>query len=65
MKLIIEANRTGYSTDQIRSTMTLGDLIELLQDYDEDTPVYTSSDNGYTYGGINWDDLREADDGEE
>lgn len=65
MKLIIEANRTGYSTDQIRSTMTVGDLIELLQDYDENTLVYTSSDNGYTYGGINWDDLREADDGEE
>ena len=51
-KLIMETHRAGYGTDQIHSTMTVGDLIALLSDYDEDTPVYTSHDNGYTYGGI-------------
>ena len=55
-ELIIEVHRQGYGTDQIRSTMTVGELIDMLSDYDEDTPVYTSHDNGYTYGGIsNWD----------
>lgn len=32
--------------------MTVGELIEFLGNYDEDTPVYLSFDNGYTYGGI-------------
>ena len=59
MKLTIEAHRTGYSTDQIRSTMTVGDLIGYLSDYDDDTPVYISNDRGYTYGGISWDDINE------
>ena len=29
-----------------------GELINFLAQYDEDTPVYLSFDNGYTYGGI-------------
>ena len=50
--LKIEARREGYSFDQVRRTMTVGELIEVLQNYDEDTPIYLSHDNGYTYGGI-------------
>ena len=38
--------------DQVRKTMTVGELIVFLEDYDEDTPLYLSFDNGYTYGGI-------------
>lgn len=63
--LIMEAERTGYSIDQIRQTMTVGDLIAFLSDYDEDTPIYTSQDNGYTYGGIGYDNFREEDSEEE
>ena len=33
-------------------TMTAGELINFLAQYDEDTPIYLSFDNGYTYGGI-------------
>lgn len=44
--------REGYGTDQVRKTMTVGELIAFLEDYDEDTPIYLSFDNGYTYGGI-------------
>ena len=58
-KLIMEAHRTGYSTNQIWSTMTVGELIEFLSQFDEDTPVYTSHDEGYTFGGISWDDFSE------
>ncbi len=50
--LRIETLREGYGIDQIRKTMTVGELIELLSEFDEDTPVYLSFDNGYTYGGI-------------
>ena len=38
--------------DQIASTMTVGELIEFLNNFDEDEKVYLSHDNGYTYGGI-------------
>ena len=51
-KLIIDTTREGYGTDQIERTMTVGELIAALEDYDEDTPVYLGFDNRYTYGGI-------------
>lgn len=59
--LIMEANRTGYSKDQIRATMTVGELIAFLEEYDEDTLIYTSQDNGYTYGGILYENFREEE----
>ena len=51
-KLIYSTFREGYGVDQISRTMTVGELISFLEDYDEDTPIYLSFDNGYTYGGI-------------
>ena len=59
MKLYINANRIGYSPDQIRHTMTVAELIAALEEFPEDAPVYLKHDNGYTYGGINWNDLEE------
>lgn len=59
MKLYMNANRTGYSPDQIRSTMTVAQLIAALEEFPEDAPVYLKHDNGYTYGGICWNDLEE------
>ena len=44
MAIIINANREGYGTDQIRNTMTVGELIDALSDFDEDTPVYIGKD---------------------
>ena len=58
--VFIEGRREGYSTDQIRNTITVGELIEYLQDFDEDTPVYLRNDGGYTYGGITEDSIREG-----
>lgn len=51
-KLLFQTFREGYAVDQIRKTMTVGELIGFLGNYDEDTPIYLSFDNGYTYGGI-------------
>ena len=59
MKLFINAQRTGYSPCQIQHTMTVGELIAVLEEFDEDTPVFLKHDGGYTYGGINWSDLEE------
>ena len=59
MKLLIEARRQGYATDQVGSTMTVEELIELLEGYEGDTPVYISNDEGYTYGALKHWDIRE------
>lgn len=53
--LIIEANREGYSIEQAeneRTAITVGELIRLLEDFDEDTKIYISNDRGYTYGSV-------------
>lgn len=65
--IIIEAEREGYSLSQCYKTMTAGQLIEVLQQYDEDTPIYFSHDNGYTYGSLRGEniDFRYEDDEEE
>ena len=60
-KLILQTKREGYGTDQCRETLTVGELIELLQDYDEDMKVYFGNDYRgsywYTYGSITEDDF--------
>lgn len=50
--LIIETFREGYGIDQVKKTMTAAELISLLEDFDDDTRIYLSVDNGYTCGGI-------------
>ena len=53
--LIFEANREGYSIEQAeneRTAITVGELMRLLEDFDEDTKVYISNDRGYTYGSV-------------
>lgn len=59
-KLILNTSRDGYGIDQIRNTMTVGDLKYFLDDYDDDTPIYLSFDNGYTYGGISKEKFEES-----
>lgn len=69
MAIIITANREGYGIDQIRNTMTVGELIAALCDYDEETPVFIGNDRTsygwYTYGGITMRDIEEKDEEED
>ena len=64
--LVFDAMRTGYGIDQIaNSAMTVGELKRLLEDYNDDTLVVLSHDNGYTYGTLtNPIEYAENDDGE-
>lgn len=55
----IEAKREGYSINQVSNTMTVGELIAYLEQFDENDKVYLSHDNGYTYGGIHYNDIDE------
>ena len=51
-RLYIEGRRDTYDPDHVGETLTVGELIGLLQEYDEDTPIYLKNDEGYTYGRI-------------
>lgn len=52
--LFFYASRDAYSaSDCIEKTMTVGDLLDFLQDFDEETPIVLNFDSGYTYGFIN------------
>lgn len=64
--LFINGNRNGYEPDQCGRTLTVGELIALLSDFDEYRPVYLRNDNGYTYGSIREQDFNTVEDlGEE
>lgn len=57
--LYINTNHTGYSPEQCGRTMTVGDLVDLLSEFDENTRVYFRNDGGYTYGCIAYSDVSE------
>lgn len=59
--LFIEGRRNGYSPDQCGRTMTAGELIEFLGDFDEDTEVFICHDGEYPYGNITRDSIQEVD----
>ena len=42
MILTMKAEREGYAPDQIARTMTVGELIEFLNNFDEDEKIYLS-----------------------
>ena len=65
MEIIINARREGYGTDQLQRTLTVGELIAMLEQYDEETPVYIGNDiksyGWYTYGSIQESDICERE----
>ena len=66
--LIFEAERRHYSIDQQEAsgnTMTVGELIGILQDYDEEDLIIISHDRGYTYGTLSSPDYYEKEPGGE
>lgn len=59
--ILFYTRRDGYATSQCGTTLTAGELIKILQRYDEDTPIYYSNDRGYTYGALDEDYIEEVD----
>ena len=50
--IYINTKRNGYEPNQCGRTMTAGELMDILSEYDEDAPVFLRNDGGYTYGSI-------------
>jgi len=63
-RLVILAQRETYGMDEVR-TMTVRELREALEEFDDDAQVILSHDSGYTYGGIRWDLMEEEGDEED
>lgn len=60
--ITIKTNRSYYDIeDATNEAITIGELIDILKHYDEDDKVIFSNDNGYTYGYINDDAVREVE----
>ena len=45
MKLVYNTFREAYGLEDVRRTMTVGELVAHLQEYDPDTPVCLSFDD--------------------
>lgn len=50
--VFIEGRRDGYTPSQCGDTLTVGQLIAMLEGFDTDSQVYLDNDNGYTFGSI-------------
>ena len=65
MRLYIEGRRNGYGPDQCGRTMTVRELIDYLEQFEEDAEIYLINDSGYTYGSITESSFEENYDDEE
>ena len=69
--IIIEGRRDAYSISDVGSTMTVGELIDTLRNFNYDDPVYIGSDRQsygyYTYGrvDVNYEYIEDDEDEEE
>jgi len=66
--LVMETSREVYQAQFIEHSLTVKELKEILEGFEDDLPVITSHDRGYTYGSIREEDFRATffnDDAEE
>ena len=64
--LMIEGRREAYGAeDLLHKTMTVGELIAYLEQFDDDTKVVLNNDNGYTFGSIDYESFEETEEEEE
>lgn len=58
--LFFETARDAYAPEDCTSTMTVGELKNFLDWYDDDTLIIYSNDHGYTYGRLYESEIREG-----
>ena len=64
--VLFHTQRTHYSAKEAgKFTLTIGELIEALSQFDEDEKIVFCNDNGYTYGKIDENLLVDVDDDED
>ena len=50
--IFIDGRRHGYCPAQCGATMTVGELKEFLEQFNDEDEVFLMNNNGYTYGSI-------------
>lgn len=61
--VLLHTTRTDYSEKEAaKRSITVGRLIQALENYDEDTMIVFCNDNGYTYGSITAGLISETED---
>ena len=64
--VLLHTTRSDYSaTEAANHTISVGELIRELENFDEDDKIVFCNDNGYTYGNISERLIVEVDDAEE
>lgn len=61
----MNTTRNGYATSQCGGSLTVKELIEILDQYQDDELVFFRNDNGYTYGSIYEENITDCDSGDE
>lgn len=63
--VILKTSRDAYKPQDCGYSVTVGKLIDILQEYNQNSKIYFSNDNGYTYGSIIYDSVDELEIGDE
>ena len=58
--LFFETEAHAYAPEDCTNTMTVGELREFLDQYNDDTLIMFSNDHGYTYGRLYESEIREG-----
>lgn len=59
--VLIDTGRDGYTPEQCYETLTVKELMDILEGFDTDMPVYFRNDNGYTYGFLSEERVAEGE----
>jgi len=60
MVITFEVEREGYTRGQVYAPITVGELREFLEQYEDDTLIFLSHDRGYTYGTLRLSEVEES-----
>ena len=63
--IFIDAVSTGYTPNQVGDTLTVGELMDVLEGYNTDEKIYLRFDRGYTFGKLTYDKILDDLDDEE
>ena len=59
--IFIDGRRDAYSPAQCGNTMTVGELKEFLEQFNNDDEIFLRNDKGYTYGIIDCDSFESGE----
>ena len=63
--IFIDGRREAYCPAQCGDTMTVGELKEFLEQFNDDDEIFLRNDKGYTYGSITCDSFESGEYGSE